>query len=77
MSDQESREASSCPEESTNVVRLTSVGRAVMREALPTDPFTPQERKEFRELMDYVRRERPLYEAAKKRCTILARLSEG
>jgi hypothetical protein len=76
MSDQKSREASHT-EESTNVLRFTSANRAVKRETLPTDPFTPEERKELRELMSYVRKERPIYEKAKTRCTILARLTEG
>lgn len=76
MSDQESREAS-FTEGGNRVLQFTSASRAVKREPLLTDPFTPEERKELRELMAYMRVERPIYEKAKTRCTILARLTEG
>ena len=76
MSDQESMEAASTEANSTNVLRFVQ-GPAVKRTPLATDPFTAEERKELRELMEYMRVERPIYEMAKTRCTILARLTQG
>jgi hypothetical protein len=59
--------------ENTNVVELSARRKLIE----PGEPFlTNAERREIREMLAYFRRERPIYEAAKKGCTILRRLTE-
>jgi hypothetical protein len=59
-------------EEESNVIDL-----AARRASPQLEPFlTNEERREIREMLAYYRAERPIYEAAKKGCTILRRLTE-
>ena len=72
MSEQE-MQGSGVVTESTNVVDLAA--RRKMAE--PAEPFlTNAERRELRDLLAYMRTQRPILDQAMTRCTILRRLSE-
>lgn len=67
-------------EQQTEDVVAGNVIDLAARRAQPaehTEPFlTNEERREIREMLAYYKAERPIYEAAKKGCTILRRLTE-
>ena len=59
---------------SCNVVDLATARAARPQPLEPS--FTDEERREIRELLVYMRAQRPVLEAAASRCTVLRRITE-